>query len=529
MNPESFQQAYKIRDIVEFAQIILGMPLNPGQIYWLQNSNRLVNILKPSNQWGKTTGEAIAHIYHAMCKPQLDRFNADFDTWIRTRYQTLNFGKTYEVAKGVMEAIIDITESNYLLPTGEFNKSLLTGWAIKDIQDAPKLPRIVWWNGSETLIRSYDGLGESFKRLKLAFISGDECGDIPELVLFLNGTLIPRSFFYKASIHLVGTAQPKGLDYEELEETALEDIREKGEESDFFVLSAKNNPQMANVYQNIFMPTDYLKKIEGTVDEQLRKQIIYGQYVDAGDHLYTWEEVNQMFTQHIPYNEETGMSEEPIEGAYYVFAVDLAASDDETSLTGIRYNRKKQIYLPTGETITKPMKHKIIFHKAWKGKAIPLYLQYELIKQYFLSYKIISPVRCKFVYDAGSLGGKNAQEAFKDLGTIYPFPPVGRSYAEIKAEMFGIIKEVLGRGREFAINESGKKVDKNHEWGGIEASLSLKELKRQLEVAAKDDVKLKNDQFSSLGMALHFVERRVPKVTHAKAVDFNMNRSTLTR
>lgn len=523
MNP-NYRLTFNIRDVVEFAKEILGMPLNDGQIFWLQNANKTVNILKPANQWGKTTAEAIAHIYQANCKPQLDRFKPDFDTWFRTRYQTLNFGKTYEIAKGVMEAIIDITESNYLLPDGSFNKSLLEGWAIKDVWDAPKLPKIVWWNNSDTLIRSYDGLGESFKRLKLAFISGDECGDIPELNLFLNGTLMPRTFFYQASIHLVGTSQPKGLEYEELAEIAEEDVREKGEDSNYFILSAKVNPTMASVYQNKFMPSEHLKKIEGTVDENLRKQIIYGFYVDAANHLYSWDEVNQMFIDDLPLDEETGISEAPVPGAYYAFATDLAAAEDETSVTCIRYNIKIQ---PREDLIIqKP--HRVVFHKAWKGKSVPLFLQYELIKQYFLKYKMLSPGRTKFIYDAGSLGGKNAEQAFKDLGGIYPFPPTGRSYAEIKAEAMGVVKEVLGKGREFVINESSKRVDKHPEWGGVKASSGYKELRRQLEVASKDDDKIKNDQFTSFMMALHFIERRVPKVSHIKAVDFNFNRA-LTR
>ena len=176
----------EIRDIVFFAEQVLGIELHDGQKYWLRNSWKIVNVLKPANQWGKTTSEAICHIYQAICKPQLDRFDLDFDSWFAQRYPCLNFGKTYEIAKGVQEAILDITEGRYLLPTGKMNQSLLAGWAITKVEEAPKLPRIKWFNNSETLIRSYDGLGESFKRLRLAFVSEDECGDIPELHLFLN-------------------------------------------------------------------------------------------------------------------------------------------------------------------------------------------------------------------------------------------------------------------------------------------------------------------------------------------------------
>lgn len=471
-----------------------------------------------------TTAEAVAHIYQAVCKPQLDRFNLTENIWSRTRYQTLNFGKTYEVAKGVMEAITDITEGQYLLPSGEFNNSALAGWAIRNIEDIPKLPKIIWYNKSETLIRSYDNMGESFKRLKLAFISGDECGDIPELNLFLNGTLMPRTFFFGASIHLVGTSQPKGVEYETLAELAEEDIRQKDTASNYFVISANNNPKLASVYQNNFIPVEHLKKIEEIADPNLRRQIIYGFYVDWANHLYMWDEINQVFTDKIPYDPETGLSEAPVEGGYYVFATDMAASEDETSCTCIKYNNKKSI----GDDKFVNLPHRVVFHKAWKGKSLPLSLQYAVIKEYFRKFKVVSPHRTKFLYDAGSLGGKNTAEAFKDLQG-YPFPPQGRSYAEIKAEAMGVVKEVLGMGREFTIDEKGKRIDKNLEWGGIKASNLLKELRRQLEIASKDDDKIKNDQFTSLMMALHFIERRQPKMGHIKAVDFNFSKSLLAR
>lgn len=524
MNPQVLQQAFRQRDIVTFSEQILGIPLHDGQKFWMRNSWKLINILSPSNQWGKTTAEAICHIFQAVCKPQLDAFNVDFDTWYQMRYLTLNFGKTYEVAKGVMESIIDITEGRFLLPNGTFNKSMLAGWAITDTWDMPKPPKIIWFNNSETLIRSYDGLGEAFKRLRLAFMSGDECGDIPEMQLFLNGTLLPRGAFFKAPIHLVGTAQPKGVEYEEVKEIAERDMKANGSDSSYFLLSANTNPEMASIYQNEFMAADNIRAIENIADPELRKQIIYGQYVDYSDHLYTWDEISQLFTDDIPYDPESGMSEAPVDGGYYIFFTDLAAAKDETSITCIRYNIIKSKDEVTGKIEYAP--HRVVFHKAWKGETLPLSLQYALIKEYFMKYKRISPKRTTFGYDAGSLGGKNAEEAFKELHGV-PFPPRGRSYAEIKGEMFGKIKEVLGRGRSFMINEKGERVDKNKSWGGVKASSKLKELRRQLEAASKDDDKLKNDQFTSFGMCIHFIEARAPKVVHTRAVDLNYNRTTL--
>jgi len=519
MNPYELQEKLKLRDIAIFAHEVLGMPTHVGMDTWFKYSTKSINILKPGNQWGKTTAEAIKHIYHAVCKPQLDRLNITYEDRMRFKYKTLNFGKTYEIAKGVMEYILEITDGQYLLPDGSYNKSLLKGWAIRGVDETPKLPAIKWWNNSLTLIRSYDQLGESFKRLRLAFISGDECGDIPELRLFLNGTLLPRLFFFQGSVDLVGTSQPKGIEYEEMAQEAEEDLINNGVDSEYFIISFNVSEGMASVYTNKFMPEDHIRRIEKIADETLRKQVIYGQYVDNSDHLYTWDEVNQMFVDDIPYDRESGFSEVPIEDEYYVFFVDMAASADETSCTCIRYNIKNKVM--DGKFTFLP--HKIVFHKAWKGKSLPLSLQYAKIKEYYNAFKRISPIRTKFGFDAGSLGGKNAEDAFKELHG-YPFPPKGRSYADVKAEGFGKIKEVLGRNRLFTINEKGKTVDKNKEWGGIKASSKLFELKRQLEVASKEDSKIKNDQFSSFMMALHFIETRAIKVVHSRAIDYNVLR-----
>ena len=512
INPYDIQTAITTRDVVAFAEDVLGMHLHEGQKYWLRNSTKPINVLKPANQWGKNTAEAIKHVFHAVTKPQLDRFDMTLEDRMRFDYRTLNVGKTYEIARGVLEQAVDITEGKYLLPTGQYNKSLLRGWAIKEVWDAPpKLPQIAWWNHSRTLIRSFDGLGEAFKRLRLAFISADECGDIPDLKLFLNGTMLPRLFFFQGSVDLVGTSQPKGVEYEEIAEDAEED------RDQYFIISANTNPEMASVYTNEFMPGDSIRKIEAIADPELRKQIIYGQYVDWAKHLYSWEEIAQMFRSDLEYDQESGFCEEPEENGYYAFATDLAASEDETSVTCIRYNLRTK--LEDGKFKQHP--HRVVFHKAWKGESLPLSVQYEMIKEMFNKFHRVSPARTKFIYDAGSLGGKNAEDAFKELHG-YPFPPKGRGYAEIKAEGMGKVKEVLGRERDFIVGENGLIVDKNKDWGGIKASPKLTGLRRQLEIASKDDVKIRNDQYSSFMMALHFIEKRAPKSGFYKAVDFNL-------
>lgn len=513
MNPIQIQTYSRNRDVVGFAKNVLGLrdiEEHVGQTTWLRNSWRLINILKPANQWGKTLAEAVLHIYHAMCKPMLQGRVTDDAMWMGIRYETVNVGKTYEVAKGVFETALDIVHGKILMRDGTTNQCDL-GWAISHIEDAMnKPPEIHWWNGSKTLIRSYDEFGSAFKRKRLAFVSVDETGDIPELKLFLNGTLIPRVFFFRGPIHLVGTSQSAGVEYEEVAEMARESYEADPEGSDYYF-------QTGSVFENPNIDPEFIKKLEAVADPELRKQIIYGQYVDYGDKIYSFDEVSQIFSEPLPYDEKSGFTEAPDKNGKYVFAVDLAATKDETSVTCVRHDISYQT--PDGKKIERP--YRVVFHKAFRGDTMPLSLQYELIHQWYMLFKSVAPLSTKFVFDSVALGGKNAEQAFSDLHG-FPFPGTGASYLNAKAEAIGTFKEVLGRGRRFLINEQGKQVDENHSWGMLRISPHIVPLRRQIEGYKLDDKNIKQDRFMSLIMAIHYIEKRKPKLSHNRAVDFDV-------
>lgn len=515
MDPWQMQESFRNRDVDAFAQTILGIKPHPGQRKWLNKSWKLVNVLDPSNQWGKTLAVAIKHIYHAVVKPQLFNRVNDWETWQKIAYRTLNVGKTYEVARGVFEAMREIIEGEVLLPDGTNNRSLLKGWAVikyHDVSNQP--PSVKWWNGTETLIRSYDDLGSSFKRMKLAYVSSDECGDIPELELFLNGTLLPRVTFWMGQIDLIGTHQPKGEEYKKISDMARVNYESFGDQADYY-------HQTGNLYENDYMDKAFIQSLENIADPRLREQIIYGKYVDMKDHFFTYEEIDKMFVD-MPYDYETGYSEQIDPEGFYVLSIDLAATEDETAGTCIRYNEviwsdilRKNVEMP----------YKVVFHKGFQGKRIPISMQYELIKSWYMDMKNI----CKnvaFVFDAGSLGGKNAQDAFKELYG-HPFPPLHKSYAQEKAYAIGSVKEVLGRGRKLVKADEDHYTDLNPRWGWLKASRHLKELRRQFEVYALDDKSLKQDRIATVWQAIHFIEKRRPKVSHNRAVDMDILSSTI--
>lgn len=503
--------------IVVFAKKFLGIKLHQGQEDWILNSIRVINILKPANQWGKTMIESIIHLYEGMVRPCLYGRVSTPEIWASVRYETLNFGKTYEVARGVLETAEDLAEGNFLLTNGDTNKSLLAGWALRRVIDqANKPPEIIFHTESgRILIRSYDDLGSAFKRKRLAFVSGDECGDVPELNLFTSGTLLPRVSFLRGRIHLVGTSQPQGIEYEELAEkarVAMDIEKEEGTRSEYYF-------QTGSVFENPHLDPSYLRKIEAVADPELKRQIIYGEYVDYADHYFTMEEVNQMFRDDIDWDESTGLCEPIDRNGKYVMISDFAAGKDETAHTCIRYDIK--LVGPDGKLRELP--YRIVFHKAFVGETVPLAMQYEMTR-YFVRMFREQGLKCDWVYDGQSLGGKNVGEALADLKGR-PFPPVGMAASQAKAEALGTSKEVLTRGRRIKFLPGGGKMDIVETWGFLRASSKIKPLRRQFEYYRLDDKKLTQDRLITVAMGLHFIEKRMSHSTHKGAVDFNLSRT----
>lgn len=499
-----------------FAEHFLGVDLykHKGQNKWIRNSRKVINILKPANQWGKTMVESIIHIWQHMVRPQLYGRVSSVGIWEDIRYETLNFGKTYEIARGVLETAVDICESNFLLVTGDTNKSILEGWAIQRIVDQMnKPPEIQWYNGSgRLLIRSYDDLGSAFKRKRLAFVSGDECGDIPELNLFVTGTLLPRVAFLRGYIHLVGTSQPQGIEYEELAQKAQESMlneEEQGIPSEYYF-------QQGSVFENPYLDPDYVRKIESVADPELRKQIIYGEYVDYAQHYFNYDEVSNMFRDDMEYDTATCMTEAPDPAGYYVIIGDYAATNDETAITVIRYNIK----IVGPDKKVKYMPYRIVYHKAFKGETVPISSQYEITRYVYNLYR--EGTKIDFVYDAQSLGGKNVGDALADLHGR-PFPPTGMSPAQAKAEALGTLKDVASRGRKIGIGTGGKVYDIVETWGFLRISSKIKPLRKQFEVYRLDDKKLTQDRLMTVAMGIHFIEKRLPSVSHKGAVPLDIS------
>ena len=497
--------------ILLFADKILGLPvmLHPGQVRWLKNSTKRINILRPGNKYGKSLIGAVKHIYHLYLKWNMWGMYRTYSEWWSLKYDTLNFGPGYEQAREIPRMVRDIVQGAIFIPPifqphyGSTNQSLLKDWFITDDKvDSISMPHLKTYNGSSLLVRSYDDMGAAFKMKGIAYVSGDEVADIRELWTFTNGTLLPRGVAYpNFSIDYYGTPQPDGLDYIRMIEMADENMKtENWKEEGLFY------HQRGSMLDNPFLNKQTVQDIMSISDPEMRRQIIEGDHVETGTKYFGFERVMNAI------DKDWKPIHEGIPGRRYVVSADFAGGDSKTAdFTVI------QVIDATEEP------YRVVFMSRHRGSEIPIPMQYKLVEEIYFRFKNPS-LECKLIIDASALGGKNAQAFLKHLNPItYDVKQV------LKAEMLATLKIVLDGGQsdtfkrdvEYITGGNGTKIEKNPTWGLLKIP-NVPEYYQELSNYRLNDEKIKTDIVMSLAQAIHYIEMRRPKKIKKKMENFDL-------
>lgn len=484
-------------DPIEFGKVMLGMPFHDGQIRWINNSKKRINILRPGNRWGKSAILAVKHIHQCMCKPNLDGKVNTYKEWLKVEYQTLNFGPTYELGRGVLQLARDIVQGSFLLPTGSTNKSLLADWAIaEDRCDAQMLPYLAFKTGAKLLGRSYSEMGVAFKMKAIAYLTGDECADIAELWTFTNNTLLPRLISLNGKIDFAGTPQPEGTDYIRMIEMAEDDMKLPDYKTRGLFYTQKGS-----MYENVFLPREAIEEVERIADPIMRQQIIDGEYVETGEKYFGYERVMNCV------DKELKEITEGYPGRQYITAVDFAGGEsawaDYTVIVTVDYTEEP---------------YKVVNLTRFKGGDIPIPIQYQMVRDTVEKFG----GRGRVIIDNTSLGGRNAMQFLADL-----IPISFETLPKNKGEMLATFKITLDGGqsserrRDRERNQHGDWKDKNNTWGLIKIP-NIPVLISELINYKLVDKKLRTDCVMALGMAIHWIEMRRPKQIRKQALDFDL-------
>lgn len=496
-------------DIILFLEKICGLPVShhAGQVKWLKNSNRTINILRPGNKWGKSLIEGGKHLWHCYTKALLPK-NLTDEEFLQAEYQTLNFGPGYEQARDILRMARDIAQGNILIPEefqedyGHFNRSLLKDWFISDDKaDRDQLPYLGFWNGATIYGRSYSEMGAAFKMKSLAFISGDECADIQELWTFTNNTLLPRlSKYYPPMIDYVGTPQPEGFDYMKMIDMAEEDMKHPDWKNTGLYYT-----QRGHVLQNVFLPKATIATFDRIMDPNLKKQVLEGEYVETGEKYFGFTRIENAIDLTIQ------LQEYGDPGRKYITIVDYAGGEsvwaDYTVIGTIDYTEEP---------------YKLVQFSRFKGGDIPIPTQYALTEEITMNFG----GKGNLIFDSSSLGGKNAK-AF--LGHLHPiaaeFGPNGQGTR--KGEMLATLKiafdggQSMTRKRKRVKNENGDWIDENPSWGLIRLP-NIPALLGELQNYKLADTKIRQDCVMMLAMGIHWIEMRRPKNQPRQAAEVDM-------
>lgn len=445
--------------------------------FWEGSRDKKLAILRPGNQSGKSLLLACFHIWECMTKPRLYGRVANEIVWMETEYNTVNAATSYEVSKAVWHMIQQLCEGNlYVQNSGTLNNSQLKSWALTTVRENP-YPEIHFWNGSKFFAKSLDDMGTGFKQMKFGYVSVDEAGDIDHLDKVLTGTLMPRTAVFNGAIHLVGTPQGTESEYSQLIDRGYED-------PEMFVMGG-------SVMENPHISKDYVKSIENIADPKLKRQILFGEIVDYGDNFFDWGECEMLFS------DKTVLPEElPKDGHKYVTAVDFAAGNDFFVMFTVDYTVKP---------------YKIVHYRRYKGKSLPIPMQYELVEKICLDYKSY------LVIDKTGLGGENARQFLRKSHPVdFDFSKPGQ-----KAKMLYCLKTLLADGRK--LTEDGIDLNKNF---GLLRSYPHAALDRELRRYKLDDKRITQDTVMSLGMAAWYIDRVRMKGTVVKEFEIlNLRKS----
>jgi len=486
---------------LEFGKVILGLPFHQGQIKWINNSTKRINILRPGNRWGKSAILAVKHIWQCMCKPNLDGKVSSGKEWRKVEYQTLNFGPTYELGRGVLQLARDIVQGNFLLKSGKTNQSLLADWAIEeDRSDAQVLPHIVFKTGARLLGRSYSEMGVAFKMKAIAYLTGDECADIAELWTFTNNTLLPRLVSLDGKIDFAGTPQPEGIDYIRMIEMAEEDMQLPD-----YTNTGLFYTQKGSMYENIFLPREAIAEIERISDPVMRRQIINGEFVETGEKYFGFERIQNAIDKNLK------LQESGYPGRKYITAVDFAGGEsawaDFTVIITLDYTEEP---------------YKVVYFNRFKGGDMPIPVQYKMVEDVAMRF---GGKGC-LIIDNTSLGGRNAMQFLSGM-----MPISFEVLAKNKGEMLATFKITLDGGqskkyrRDRVRTDDGLWVEQNKDWGLLRFP-DIPVLISELINYKLDDKKIRQDCVMALGMAVHWVEMRRPKPQLRPIQDFDLAAAT---
>lgn len=476
-------------DIVLFANVLLGMPLHPGQIKFYRNGKKKINLLLPSNRWGKTLTVAIKHIHKNFYKVGIGM--GDMKGWAGVDYRTADIAPASSQTEMCFNYVKQILQGRFPIPQPDGsvkNNECLIRWFLDEkhiINNAPFI--IPYTNNSRTEFRSTGSdKGDSLQSKPYGYISYDEGGRSDHLQTEIWGNIIPRLTDWGGELDIPCT--PDTNSHSILYHYQL---FQKGMTGDPDVYS-----QEGSIDDNIFLPKENIEESKRLYkDDPLGPQVLYGKFVFSGANIFATDDILAAQTESIEYgNKSVVEGMKYLTGHQYMIGIDTSIGSDECVYTVIDVTRLEDFKVVnkvwSKGNAKSPQLHQLDLLTLWD-----LYNHDNNVK---ISLETWNGESARFYMDMP----KELQRKTKCFGSWQPpgTPKKNRSLrlANQASLIVALCKKLAARELHFAMADE--------------------KLTQQLSIYREDDGKLETDHVFSLALAVFRATDGKPKVTRIQYV-----------
>jgi hypothetical protein len=461
-------------DPVVFINHLLGVPLHPGQVRFLRETTEKgnkINLLVPSNRWGKSSMIACKHIWKHFYKIGIPQGNQD--AWAKADYRTANIAPHTSLVEPVFNYIDQIMTSRYLirLPDGRTvtNKCQIPWFYLKDrTLSSPPLKQFFLYNSYIEHRTIGATAADSLEGKPWGYISYDEGGRSDHLEDEINGTLLARLFDWDGELDIPSTPDMTSasiLYHYKLYQDGLLGL------NDTYTMEG-------SLRDNIFFAQSQIEKQYKLYETNpLRDQVLEGKFVFAGDNIFPAADILAAQDRDL----DDGVTYQ--EGHSYVFGTDTAIGSDEMVHTVL-------------DTTTKP--YRLVRLKACKGNSKSPQMHLNDFVDLVLAY--CNPERSNVRHMLETWNGESAR-FYMDLP--YWIQIITKCYGAWQPDG----RQTENQNPERPKTSEVKKADLILSLSKLLSSHELKipennpKLVQQLSIYRENDKKLSNDRVISLALA----------------------------
>lgn len=280
-----------------------------------------VNILVPSNRWGKSTLTACLQIWYLFYKFGIPPGNRT--TWFKAEYRTANVAPQATLVEPVFKYIDQIMTSKFSIytPDGRIvnNKCQLEWFYLKHrTLNSPPFKQY-FANNSYIEHRTIGGsAADSLEGKPYGLITYDEGGRSQHLQEEVDGTFLARLFDWRGPLHIPSTpdqTSPSILYHYEMYQKGLMGIE------GYYTMEGQ-------LKDNEFFPEDQIQDQYDLYEHNpLKDQVLYGKFVFGGDSIFDAKSILEAKDKGL----NDGIRRE--EGHQYVIGIDTAMGSDEMVYT----------------------------------------------------------------------------------------------------------------------------------------------------------------------------------------------------